>query len=100
VQCRKGFHVNCFTAFHYRGLLSTRHLTLLDVVFNSDDRPTMGKPSDYAPTSTDHMLLPAEKEKLLKRALIRTKVNEEGNRKRKSDNEKVRNVRKAQRNYT
>jgi hypothetical protein len=94
IQCKKGFHVNCFTAFHYRGVLSTRHSALLDIVFNSDHKPTVGKPSKYAPTSTDHMHLPTEKDKLLTRALIRTKANVHLNRKRKADNDKTRHQRK------
>jgi hypothetical protein len=35
VQFKKGFHVNCFTAFHYRGALSTSRKALLDVFFVS-----------------------------------------------------------------
>jgi len=94
IQCKKGFHVNCFTAFHYRGVLSTRHSALLDIVFNSDHKPTVGKPSKYAPTNTDHMHLPTEKDKLLTRALIRTKANVHLNRKRKADNDETRHQRK------
>jgi len=97
IQCRKGFHVNCFTAFHYRGVLSRKHNALLDVVFNSDVQPTVGNPSKYAPTSTDHMLLPAEKESMFTRALIRTKGNATANAKRKLDNEGIRKQRKEQR---
>jgi hypothetical protein len=90
IQCRKGFHVNCFTAFHYRGVLSNRHSALLDVVFNSDAQPTVGKPSQYAPTSTSHMRLPAEKDSLFTRALIRTKANAQANVKRRADNKEIR----------
>ena len=97
IQCQKGFHVNCFTAFHYRGVLSRKHNALLDVVFNSDVQPTVGNPSKYAPTSTDHMLLPAEKESMFTRALIRTKGNATANAKRKLDNEGIRKQRKEQR---
>jgi hypothetical protein len=97
IHCRKGFHVNCFTAFHYRGVLSRKHNALLDVVFNSDVQPTVGHPSKYAPTSTDHMLLPAEKESMFTRALIRTKGNATANAKRKLDNEGIRKQRKEQR---
>jgi hypothetical protein len=59
IKCRKGFHVNCFAAFHYRGLMTTCHKALLDVVFKSDHNPSLGLPSKYAPTSMAHMKLPA-----------------------------------------
>lgn len=100
IQCKKGFHVNCFTAFHYRGMLSRKHSTLLDVVFNSDVNPTMGKPSVYAPSSTDHMLLPTEKESLFPRAMIRTKANKRANEQRKKDNMELRQQRKMSRTLT
>jgi hypothetical protein len=100
IQCKKGFHVNCFTAFHYRGMLSRKHSTLLDVVFNSDVNPTMGKPSVYAPSSTDHMLLPTEKESLFPRAMIRTKANKRANEQRKKDNVELRRQRKMSRTLT
>jgi hypothetical protein len=75
IQCKKGFHVNCFTAFHYSGVLSRKHSTLLDIVFNSDVNPTVRKPSAYAPSSMDHMLLPTERESLFPSAMIRMKAN-------------------------
>jgi hypothetical protein len=97
IQCQKGFHINCFTAFHYRGVLSQKHNALLDVVFSSDEQPTKGQPSKYAPTSTDHMLLAAEKETMFTRALIWTKANAMANLKWKLDNESVRKEWKEQR---
>jgi len=100
IQCQKGLHVNCFTAFHYRGVLSTKLNALLDVVFDSDRRPTVGHPSKYAPTSTMHMKLPAEKETIFPRALVRKKSNVTANAKRKRDNAELRNKRRMEKNIT
>jgi len=97
IQCRKGFHVNCFAAFHYRGQMSRRHTALLDVVFDTDEHPTVGKPSKYAPTSTAHMQLACEKESMFTRALTRTKANATANAKRRSDNKELRARRKEMR---
>jgi hypothetical protein len=97
IQCRKGFHVNCFAAFHYRGQMSRRHTALLDVVFHTDEHPTVGKPGKYAPTSTAHMQLACEKESMFTLALTRTKANATANAKRRSDNKELRARRKEMR---
>lgn len=94
IQCRKGFHVNCFTAYHYQDVMSNSHKALLDVVFYSDKQPTVGKPSIYAPANTSHMKLPAEKESSYMKALVRTKANKRANNERKINNAKVRKQRK------
>jgi ssDNA-binding Zn-finger/Zn-ribbon topoisomerase 1 len=99
IQCQKGFHVNSFTAFHYRGVLSTKLNALLDVVFDSDRHPTAGHPSKYAPTSTMHMKLPAEKETIFPRALVRKKSNVTANAKRKRNNAELRNKRRMEKKY-
>jgi len=49
--------------------------TIYDIVFNSDVNPTVRKPSAYAPSSMDHMLLPTERESLFPSAMIRMKAN-------------------------
>jgi hypothetical protein len=72
IHCRKGFHVNCFMAYHYHGILSQSHKALLDVDFNSDKKPTVGKPRIYSPISTSHLNLPCEKESYYMKALVRT----------------------------
>jgi hypothetical protein len=82
VQCKKGFHVNYFTAFDYRGALSTSRKALLDVIFKSSCKPTLGNPSKFAPTSIAHLCLPSEKETKKPRALIRIKANNEINERR------------------
>jgi hypothetical protein len=79
VQCKKGFHVNCFMAFHYRGALSTSRKALLDVIFKLSCKPTLGNPSKFAPTSIAHSCLSSEKETAKPRALIRIKANKEVN---------------------
>jgi hypothetical protein len=60
-------------AFHYRGVLSSKLSTLLDVVFESEENPTVGHPSKYALTSTMHLKLPAEKDTIFPRALVHKK---------------------------
>jgi len=67
IKCRKGFHVSCFAAFHYRGTLSSSHKALLDVVFQSDRNPTVGLPSKYAASDMSQLQLPLLKKKLLVR---------------------------------
>ncbi len=62
IQCRKGFHVNCFMAFHCRGALSSSRQAVLDVVLTSKKTPTVGKPSKFVPTSIDILILPAHNE--------------------------------------
>ena len=79
IKCRKGFHVNCFTAFHFRGALSTCHKALLEVVLQADDHPTVGLPSKYAPTSIEQLKLPTEKSPRKHLAKIRTKANRKSN---------------------
>jgi hypothetical protein len=77
--------------------MSWRHTALLDVVFDTDEHPTVGKPSKYAPTSTAHMQLACEKESMFTRALTRTKANATANAKRRSDNKELRARRKEMR---
>jgi hypothetical protein len=67
--------MNCFAAFHYRGSITTCHKVLLDAVFNSDCKPSLGLPSKYAPTSMTHMKLPTEIACPVPIAFARTKVN-------------------------
>ena len=45
MQCGKGFHVNCFTAFHYRGALSSSRQARLNLLLDADTKPSVGKPS-------------------------------------------------------
>jgi len=97
IQCKKGFHVNCFTAYHYRGVMSNSHKALLDVVFNSDKKLTMGKPSIYAPNNMAHMKLPAEKEAAYIKALVRIKSNKRANEEQKKNDAEIRKQRKLDR---
>ncbi len=53
--------------------MSNSHKALLDMVFNSDKQPRVGKPSINVPTNMAHMNLPAEK------ALVKTKSNKRAN---------------------
>jgi hypothetical protein len=95
VQCKKGFHVNCFMAFHYRGALSTSRKALLNVIFKSSCKPTLGNPSKFAPTSIAHLCLPSEKETAKPRALIRIKANKEINERRRQERRNERYRRSA-----
>lgn len=90
-QCGKGFHVNCFTAFHYRGALSTSRQALLNVAYDSTTRPTVGKPSKFAPASIHDLELPVDRQTKYPRAPVRTKANLESNAARKEDIKRRRN---------
>lgn len=59
--CKKGFHVNCFAAFHFRGGLSNSHQTLLEIAFRSEKRPKITHGSSYCSTSLADMKLPQDK---------------------------------------
>ena len=72
-------------AFHYQGSLSTSRKALLDVIFQSSCKPTLGNPSKFAPTSIAHLCLPSEKETAKPRALIRIKANKEINERRRQE---------------
>ena len=84
------------TTYSCIGVLSRNHNTLLDVVFNSDVQPTVGLTSKYAPTSMDHMFLPAEKESMFTGALIWMKAYAMANSKWKLDNDSIHNEWKEQ----
>jgi hypothetical protein len=92
IKCMKGFHVNCFAAFHCRGALSNSKKALLDVIFESCRKPTLGNPSKFAPTSIQHLSLPSEKELECPRALIRTAANKEENERRKREKRRCCNL--------
>jgi len=59
--CRRGFHVNCFTAYHNRWALPNCHSALLAVLLKSEKKPTLGHNCKYSPTSLDDLKLPALK---------------------------------------
>jgi len=92
VNCGKGFHVNCFTAYHYRGAMNASRTALLDVIFTATSKPYLGRRSKYAPQSASNLCLPAEKETERPRALIRTKAN-------KAENERRKRARSGARNH-
>ncbi len=61
LQCQKGFHVNCFTAFHFRGALSTSHKTLIELVVKSEAEQQFSHRSNYCPRSIADLKLPQDK---------------------------------------
>jgi hypothetical protein len=78
-ECKKGFHVNCFTVFCYRGALCSSRRARLEVVLDSTFRPTVGKPSKFVPQSLENLQLPAERETMYPRANTRIKANKVSN---------------------
>ncbi len=83
IKGRKGFHISCFAAFHYRGTLSSPHKATLDVVFKSDVNPTIGLPSKHAASDTSKLKLPAEKETSHPKAFVRALASKIRNEQRK-----------------
>ncbi len=61
LQCKKDFHVNCFTAFHFRGALSISHKTLVEVVLESGREQQFSLSSKYCPKSIADIKLPQDK---------------------------------------
>ncbi len=61
LQCKKGFHVNCFTAFHFRGELSRSHRTLIDMVLKSGSEHQFSHSSCCCPRSIADLKLPQDK---------------------------------------
>jgi hypothetical protein len=59
--CKKAFHVNCFTAFHFQGGLSHSHQTLLQVAFSSEKRPRITHGRNYCPKSLADLKSPQDK---------------------------------------
>jgi hypothetical protein len=61
LKCKKGFHVNCFTAFQFCGALSRSHRTLMDVVLKSEIEHQFSHSSNYCPKSVADLKLPQDK---------------------------------------
>jgi len=83
LQCKKGFHVNCFTAFHYCGALSTSRRAVLQVVVDSATHPTVGQPSKFVPQPLNELQLPVDRDMMFPRANIRIKANANVNKRRR-----------------
>jgi hypothetical protein len=83
MQCKKAFHVNCFTAFHYHGALCSSRRAKLEVVLDSTSRPTVGKTRKFVPQSLENLQLPAERETVYPRADTRIKANKVSNQRRR-----------------
>jgi hypothetical protein len=59
--CRRGLHVNCFTAYHNRWALNSCHNALLAVVLKTEKHLTLGHNSKHSPKSLRDLKLPALK---------------------------------------
>lgn len=61
----------------------------MDVVFNSNKKPTVGKPSVYTPTSMSHMKLPCERKSYYTKALVRIKADKRANQEWRKENARL-----------
>jgi hypothetical protein len=61
LQRKEGFHVNCFTAFHFHGTLSISHKTLVEVVLKSEREQQFSRSSKYCPMSIADLKLLQDK---------------------------------------
>ena len=60
ISCRKGYHVNCYSAFHYRPTLEGQTKILVEKAINRGGK-RITNVSKYA-ASIDHFILPVEQE--------------------------------------